>query len=218
MTDIRDVVEALPAIPIDHRHRRAGGRRGSHGGGAARRRLERHRLVVGAARGADDGAGRRSSSPRGRHLDRGSHRVLVQGGDRLVVTVGLSDVIIVDTPDALLVCPSDRAEEIKQVLDEISAHRRPVSLADADPPGAGALQEDRVRFACVARLGAAPWPGTSDFVAATCRVHVGPRSPRSSASSPSGTSPTWRPRSPRWKLRDDKHISQLQHPRRSAAR
>ncbi len=57
----------------------------------------------------------------GRHLDRGSHRVLVQGGERLVVTVGLSDVIIVDTPDALLVCASDRAEEIKQVLDEISA-------------------------------------------------------------------------------------------------
>ena len=57
----------------------------------------------------------------GRHLDPGSHRVLVQGGDRLVVTVGLNDVIIVDTPDALLVCASDHAEEIKQVLDEITA-------------------------------------------------------------------------------------------------
>ena len=57
----------------------------------------------------------------GRHLDRGSHRVLVHGGDRLVVTIGLSDVIIVDTPDALLVCAADHAEEIKQVLDEIGA-------------------------------------------------------------------------------------------------
>lgn len=56
----------------------------------------------------------------GDHLDRGSHRVLVHGGDRLVVTVGLEDVIIVDTPDALLVCHRDRAEEIKQVLDEIA--------------------------------------------------------------------------------------------------
>ena len=56
----------------------------------------------------------------GRHLDRGSHRVLVHGGDRLVVTVGLEDVIIVDTPDALLVCHRDRAEEIKPVLDEIA--------------------------------------------------------------------------------------------------
>lgn len=56
----------------------------------------------------------------GRHLDRGSHRVLVHGGDRLVVTVGLEDVIIVDTPDALLVCNADRAEEIKPVLDEIA--------------------------------------------------------------------------------------------------
>jgi len=56
----------------------------------------------------------------GRHLDRGSERVLVHGGDRLVVTVGLRDVIIVDTPDALLVCARDRAEEIKPVLDEIA--------------------------------------------------------------------------------------------------
>jgi mannose-1-phosphate guanylyltransferase len=47
--------------------------------------------------------------------------VLVHGGDRLVVTVGLEDVIIVDTPDALLVCHRDRAEEIKQVLDEIKS-------------------------------------------------------------------------------------------------
>ena len=56
----------------------------------------------------------------GEHLDRGSRNVLVHGGDRLVVTVGLEDVIIVDTPDALLVCHRDRAEEIKPVLDEIT--------------------------------------------------------------------------------------------------
>jgi mannose-1-phosphate guanylyltransferase len=56
----------------------------------------------------------------GRHLDRGSERILVHGGERLVVTVGLQDVIIVDTPDALLVCARDRAEEIKPVLDEIA--------------------------------------------------------------------------------------------------
>jgi mannose-1-phosphate guanylyltransferase len=56
----------------------------------------------------------------GRHLDRGSHRVLVHGGDRLVVTVGLEDVIIVDTPDALLVCSRSSADEIKPVLDEIA--------------------------------------------------------------------------------------------------
>jgi mannose-1-phosphate guanylyltransferase len=56
----------------------------------------------------------------GQHLDHGSERVLIHGGERLVVTVGLRDVIIVDTPDALLVCASDRAEEIKPVLDEIA--------------------------------------------------------------------------------------------------
>lgn len=69
--------------------------------------------ALSSARGADLVAS-------GRHLDRGSHRVLVHGGDRLIVTVGLEDVIIVDTPDALLVCSRDRAEEIKPVLDEIA--------------------------------------------------------------------------------------------------
>ena len=39
---------------------------------------------------------------------------------RLVATIGVEDLVIVDTPDALLVCHRDRAEEIKQVLDEIA--------------------------------------------------------------------------------------------------
>jgi mannose-1-phosphate guanylyltransferase len=67
------------------------------------------------------GAQGRSLVASGHHLDHGSARVLVHAGERLVVTVGLTDVIIVDTPDALLVCARDRAEEIKQVLEQIAA-------------------------------------------------------------------------------------------------
>ena len=119
MADVRDLLEPIDAITIDT---------GIAEPAAAEGRMAVVPLQAGwsdigswsallealsAATGADLVAS-------GRHLDRGSHRVLVHGGDRLVVTVGLEDVIIVDTPDALLVCHRDRAEEIKPVLDEIA--------------------------------------------------------------------------------------------------
>jgi mannose-1-phosphate guanylyltransferase len=119
MAEVRDILEPIGAITIDT---------GIAEPAAAEGRMAVVPLEAGwsdigswsallealsAATGADLVAS-------GRHLDRGSHRVLVHGGDRLVVTVGLNDVIIVDTPDALLVCHRDRAEEIKPVLDEIA--------------------------------------------------------------------------------------------------
>jgi mannose-1-phosphate guanylyltransferase len=119
MADVRDLLEPIEAITIDT---------GIAEPAAAEGRMAVVPLEAGwsdigswsallealsAATGADLVAS-------GRHLDRGSHRVLVHGGDRLIVTVGLNDVIIVDTPDALLVCHRDRAEEIKPVLDEIA--------------------------------------------------------------------------------------------------
>jgi mannose-1-phosphate guanylyltransferase len=119
MTDVRDILEPIPAITIDV---------GIAEPAAAEGRMAVVPLQAGwsdigswssllealtTARGNDLVAS-------GRHLDRDSHDVLVHGGERLVVTVGLKDVIIVDTPDALLVCHRDRAEEIKPVLDEIA--------------------------------------------------------------------------------------------------
>jgi mannose-1-phosphate guanylyltransferase len=119
MSDVRDVLEAVPAIAIDT---------GIAEPAAAEGRVAVVPLDAGwsdigswsallEALSAKSGANLVAS---GQHLDRGSQRVLVHGGDRLVVTVGLEDVIIVDTPDALLVCARDRAEEIKPVLDEIA--------------------------------------------------------------------------------------------------
>lgn len=45
--------------------------------------------------------------------------VIVPGSGRLVAAVGLSDVIIVDTPDAVMVCPRDRAQDVKKLVDEL---------------------------------------------------------------------------------------------------
>ena len=58
-------------------------------------------------------------------IDVGADRVLVHAvGGRLVAVVGIADVIIVDTPDALLVCGSDAAQAVKQVVDRLAAEGR----------------------------------------------------------------------------------------------
>lgn len=41
--------------------------------------------------------------------------------DRLVALVGLDDLIVVDTPDALLICPRDRAEDVKELVNRLGA-------------------------------------------------------------------------------------------------
>jgi len=119
MTQVRTILEAVPAITIDV---------GIAEPAAAEGRMAVVPLDAGwsdigswsALLEALSGASGADLVASGNHLDRGSHRILVHGGDRLVVTVGLEDLIIVDTPDALLVCHRDRAEEIKPVLDEIA--------------------------------------------------------------------------------------------------
>jgi len=47
--------------------------------------------------------------------------VVVPGSGRLVGVLGVDDVIVVDTEDALLVCPRDRAQDVKRLVDELKA-------------------------------------------------------------------------------------------------
>jgi mannose-1-phosphate guanylyltransferase len=119
MSDVRDILEPLPAIAIDSGLAEPAAREGR----MAVVPLDAGWSDIGSwsalLEALGDAQGR-SLVASGHHLDRGSERVLVHAGERLVVTVGLRDVIIVDTPDALLVCARERAEEIKQVLDQIT--------------------------------------------------------------------------------------------------
>jgi mannose-1-phosphate guanylyltransferase len=43
---------------------------------------------------------------------------------KLVALVGVEDLVVVDTEDALLVCPRDRAQDVKKVVDELKARGR----------------------------------------------------------------------------------------------
>jgi mannose-1-phosphate guanylyltransferase/mannose-6-phosphate isomerase len=56
---------------------------------------------------------------KGRVVDIGSRGSVIFGSDRLIATIGLEDMILVDTPDATLVCPRDRAQEVKEVVGRL---------------------------------------------------------------------------------------------------
>jgi len=53
---------------------------------------------------------------KGRVVDIGSTNSIIMGCDRVVATIGLKDCILVDTPDATLVCPKERAQEVKDLV------------------------------------------------------------------------------------------------------
>jgi len=45
--------------------------------------------------------------------------VVVPHSGRLVSVLGMHNVIVVDTPDAVLVCPRERAQDVKRLVDEL---------------------------------------------------------------------------------------------------
>jgi mannose-1-phosphate guanylyltransferase/mannose-6-phosphate isomerase len=55
----------------------------------------------------------------GNVLDLDSHNSIIYGDKRLVATIGLDDIIVVDSPDATLVCPKERAQDVKKVVDQL---------------------------------------------------------------------------------------------------
>jgi mannose-1-phosphate guanylyltransferase len=58
----------------------------------------------------------------GRHLaqDIRDSYIYASAG-RLVAAVGLNGFVVVDTPDALLICPKDRAQDVRDVVDRLKA-------------------------------------------------------------------------------------------------
>ncbi len=58
------------------------------------------------------------------HVGYDTTNALVLGRDRLVATIGLHDMIVIDTGDAILVCPKDRAQDVKKLVDQLKAEGR----------------------------------------------------------------------------------------------
>jgi mannose-1-phosphate guanylyltransferase len=47
--------------------------------------------------------------------------IVSAGSGRTIALLGLRDIVVVDTPDAVLVCPRDRSQQVKHIVDELKS-------------------------------------------------------------------------------------------------
>jgi mannose-1-phosphate guanylyltransferase/mannose-6-phosphate isomerase len=64
----------------------------------------------------------------GNIIDIGSRQSVLFAGRRLVATIGLDNMVVVDTPDATLVCPKDRAQDVKAIVSLLKQQQAPEHL------------------------------------------------------------------------------------------
>lgn len=55
----------------------------------------------------------------GNHIGVNTSSSLIYSNKRLIATIGLENMVVVDTEDALLICPQDRAQDVKKIVDEL---------------------------------------------------------------------------------------------------
>ena len=68
---------------------------------------------------------RRGNIRVGNVVDLGSRHSVIYASERLVATIGLDDMIVVDSPDATLVCPKERAQDVKKLVAELKRRGAP---------------------------------------------------------------------------------------------
>jgi mannose-1-phosphate guanylyltransferase/mannose-6-phosphate isomerase len=64
----------------------------------------------------------------GKVVDLDSRNSILYGDRRLVATIGLSDMVVVDTPDATLICPKDRSQDVKRIVEVLKQRGAPEHL------------------------------------------------------------------------------------------
>jgi mannose-1-phosphate guanylyltransferase len=55
----------------------------------------------------------------GEHIGIDTTGSLLYSSERLIATIGLRDIVVVDTGDVVLICPKARAQEVKDLVDEL---------------------------------------------------------------------------------------------------
>jgi mannose-1-phosphate guanylyltransferase len=60
----------------------------------------------------------------GEHISIDSNSVFIYSPHRLIATIGLENMIVVDTGDVLLICPKDRAQEVKRIVEELQKQKK----------------------------------------------------------------------------------------------
>jgi mannose-1-phosphate guanylyltransferase len=54
---------------------------------------------------------------RGEHVGIDTHDSLIHADGKLIVTIGLKDIIVVETEDTILICPKERAQEVRNIVE-----------------------------------------------------------------------------------------------------
>jgi mannose-1-phosphate guanylyltransferase len=55
----------------------------------------------------------------GPHIGRDTQDSLIFGGERLIATIGLEGMVIVDAGDAVLICPMEREQEVREMVHRL---------------------------------------------------------------------------------------------------
>lgn len=58
------------------------------------------------------------------HVGIDTKECIIYGDKKLIATVGIRGIVVVDTEDALLICPKDKAQEVKKVVEKLEKHGR----------------------------------------------------------------------------------------------
>lgn len=61
----------------------------------------------------------RGNTTIGLHVGIDTTNSLVYGDKRLIATIGMHDLVIVDTGDVVLICPKDRAQEVREIVRQL---------------------------------------------------------------------------------------------------
>ncbi len=56
---------------------------------------------------------------KGEHLGVDTVDSLIYGSKKLIATVGVSNLIIIETEDAILICPKERAQDVKKIVEKL---------------------------------------------------------------------------------------------------
>lgn len=60
----------------------------------------------------------------GEQINIDTNNCISYGTDKLIATIGLDNLIVVQTDDVVLVCDKDRAQDVKQVVDELELQKK----------------------------------------------------------------------------------------------
>ncbi len=83
----------------------------------------------------------------GRHLSPDTIGSLIYSPKRLVATIGLQDVVVVDTEDVLLICPRERSQEVRRLVNMLEDNGDAAYLRGAVTPRPLARDQIRALFA-----------------------------------------------------------------------